>query len=315
MVIFLYGSDTVRLHEHLHKLTTRFVEERDPSGMNVTTLDATTTSASVLMEVVLAVPFLAPRRMVIIRGVCDAEDEIQEWLLGRLERLRADEDVVILVHEGALDAKNALGKALAKEQYAIAFAVPEGDALQSWIVRRVATLGGEISVDAVAHLATAIPDDMPRLGNRIHQLALAADGSMITVEDAMELVPEPLGDVVFALMDAIVKRDHTTALQLLEEQWSYRGDAQQIFGMLVRQFRIMADLISYNSAHPDAKEADVAKALALHPYVVKKTRALMRGVTRESVVRAVDALLAIDEKIKRGAGQMPELLAVFIREQ
>lgn len=315
MVIFLYGPDTVRLREHLHKLTTRFIEERDPSGMNVTTLDATATTLSEVMGVLLAVPFLASRRMVVVRGVCDAADDIQEWLLERLDRLRMDDDIVILVHEDALGAKNELGKALAKEQYAIAFAAPEGDALHAWIVRRVTALGSEISVDAVVHLATAISDDMVRLGNRVHQLALAADGAMITLEDAIALVPEPAGDVVFALMDAVVKRDHTTALQLLEQQWEYRGDAQQLFGMLVRQFRILADLISYSEMNPNAKETEIAKALALHPYVVKKTRALMRGVTRASVARAVESLLVIDEKIKRGAGHMPELLALFIREQ
>lgn len=315
MVIFLYGPDTVRLREHLHKLTTRFIEERDPSGMNVTTLDATTASAPELMEVMMAVPFLASRRMVIVRGVCDAEEDIQEWITGRLERFRTDDDVVIFMHEEKLDAKNALAKLLAKEQYAIAFATPEGDALHSWIVRRVTELGGTIAVDAVSHLASALPDDMPMLGNRLHQLVLAADGAMITREDAVALVPEPVGDVVFALMDAVVKRDHATALQLLEQQWQFRGDAQQLFGMLVRQFRIMADLISYTEANPDAKESDIAKSLSLHPYVVKKTRSLMRGITRDSIARSVDALLTIDEKIKRGAGQMPELLAVFIREQ
>jgi DNA polymerase III delta subunit len=315
MVIFLHGADTVRLRGHLQKLMTRFREERDPSGMNVSAVDAAFMPFADVMEVMLAVPFLGSRRMVVVRNACTAPEDVQEWFVDRLERLRADEDVIIFVHENALEAKNALAQALAKEQYAIAFAAPEGDALQTWIVRRVTELGGTIAVDAVTYLAGAIPDDMPCLSNRVHQLVRAADGALITVENATSLVPERGEDVVFALMDAVVKRDHTTALQLLEQQWAYRGDAQQLFGMLVRQFRIMADILSYTATHSDAKEADMAKALSLHPYVVKKTRSLMRGVTRASVVRSVDALLTIDEKIKRGAGHMPELLALFIREQ
>lgn len=315
MIIFLYGADTPRLRAHAAKIQERFQSERDPSGMNVVVVDAATEEVPAIKEQLLAMPFLAQKRMVVLQNLFEADDEVLTWFESRYDDFATCEDgvFVLMTNEDAVK-KSAFFKKLSAEKFAVAFPIPEGAKLGGWIGKQVTQMGGSIDQRAAAYLMAAIPQDTAALSLRLHQLVAYAGDAMITEEMARAFVGAKGEDVMFALMDAVTKRDRATALRLLEAQREYGSDEQQLFGMLVRQYRILADLISYREANPRSSEKEMAEALGLHPFVVKKTLPMLRSYTVGDVARAVEQLLRIDQNVKRGAADFRELLVSFVCE-
>lgn len=313
MIIFVYGTDTVRAAAHVQKLQDRFRIERDPDGFNTLVFDAKEHDVAALKEQLLAVPFLAEKRMVVVKNFFEADEALHTWILGRYDDLAGRQDgVFVFVTEQDAIKKSELFKKLCEEKFATAFPIPAGDKLEQWIARNVQEGGGTIERAAATALAQAISDDMVALSSRIHQLIAYAGGEMITLPMVHVFVPQKNEDVMFVLMDAITRKDTGRALGLLEEQASYGSEAQQIFGMLIRQYRILMDLHSYIHANPSAREQEVAQAVSLHPFVVKKTLPMVKQYTFSQLARGAAQLLAIDQKIKRGAADMSELLTLFI---
>lgn len=313
MIIFVYGKDTVRAQAHILKMQERFRQQRDPDGYNTHVFDAGEMGTPLLKEQLLAVPFLAEKRMVTVVDFFAADADFLSWVEERYDDFAAREDgVFVFVTEEDEIKKNAFFKKLAGEKFATAFPVPTGDKLEQWIARQAQECGATIDRAAVAALARAIPDDMAQLSNCVHQLASYAAGEMITEAAVRVFVPEKNEDVMFALMDAVTRKNSGQALQLLEEQWAYGSEPQQVFGMVVRQYRILIDMCSYMHANPQAREQEIAQALGLHPFVVKKTIPMVRQHSLAELASAQEQLLTIDQKIKRGAADMAELLTVFI---
>lgn len=317
MIIFVYGADTVRAQAHVQKLQERFREQRDPDGFNTLAFDVKEQEVSFLKEQLLAVPFLAEKRMVVFKNFFEADVELHAWVLQRYDDLMGREDgVFVFVTEQDAVKKNELFKKLSEEKFAAAFPVPSGDKLEQWIARQVQERGGSIDRTAVSTLARTLSDDMAQLGNRIHQLVAYAAGrgnrEMITQAMVHVFVPQKNEDMMFALMDAITRKNTNQALGLLEQQAVYGSEPQQIFGMLVRQYRILMDLYSYTAAHLAASEQEIAQALGVHPFVVKKTMPMVKQYSFDQLARGQEQLLLIDQKIKRGAADMPELLTLFI---
>src|SRR3989338_10197408 len=100
MIIFLYGPDTFRSRQHLHKMMAKFRSERDPDGLNLVRVDATKETAGQILEQILAVPFLAEKRMVVVENLLESKhDELQTELLKLIEEQRLSPANVLVFWE------------------------------------------------------------------------------------------------------------------------------------------------------------------------------------------------------------------------
>ncbi len=311
MIIFLYGADTYRLHAQLHKMQDKFIQDRDPSGMNVVTLDLSQSDAQ-NKELLLAAPFLAQKRMVIVPRLFEQASKILfEWFEQQHTMLALREDTVFVLWtelEKVKKAQSALFDVLRTQKFAQQFELPSGAQLKTWIKKLVGEYGGTIEPGAVTRIADALADDSWKLANRLHQLVMYCADRAITIKDVDIFVEAKTEDAIFALMDAITQKDRSRALQLLESQWRYGAEPMQVFGMLVRQYRILLDLHSAQQEHPNENPADLAKKLGLHPFVVKKTLPLLGRYRKVELINGERILLVMDRKIKTGAASMRELL-------
>ncbi len=309
MIIFLYGSDTYRSQIQLQKMKDKFSSERDPAGMNVVVADCSDGAEASTRELMLTSPFLAEKRMVIIRNVFDCSKEMTKWFEQQYEGMSLREDTVYVFYtDKDVVKKSTLFKRLVEEKFAQQFAAPKGKDLENWIVRLVQNLGGSIDQQSVSLLVSSCEGDVWKCANRVHQLVMYVGDRMITVADTQLFVETKVEDAIFPLMDAITRQDAGQALSLLQQQWSYGSEPMQVFGMVVRQYRIMGDILSVQSANPNADQRSIADTLGIHPFVVKKTLPMLRNYSLSDIARGQSTLLAMDRKIKTGAAQMNELL-------
>lgn len=176
MLIFLYGPDTFRSREQLKKMVSKFKADRDPQGFNVAILDCAHEEFGKILEQILAVPFLAEKRMVVLENLLTAtgKGDLQEEILKRLENKSLPESNVYLFWEGEgkpkTNAAKKLLEILSKEKYAQEFLPLTGTKLASWIESEIKIQGGKISREALNYLVNNIGGDMWRLNSLINQL-------------------------------------------------------------------------------------------------------------------------------------------------
>ena len=132
MVIFLYGKDTFRSRETLHKMITKFKTDRDPSGYNVVRFDALTEKPGVILTELYGSPFLAEKRMVIIEHALESKHvELHEKLESLVSNETAIPGTTICILFERTDTyktkiQKELLKQLAKTKYAQHFDILEG---------------------------------------------------------------------------------------------------------------------------------------------------------------------------------------------
>ncbi len=166
MIIFLYGKDTFRSRQQLKKMVEKFKKDRDPQGYNVGIFDAQEVKdASVLLENILSMPFLAEKRMVVVENLLMSKNtELQKDILGRINENRIPETNVIIFWEGVGEFKGkdakVLYERLSQEKFSQRFDELSGAVLGNWIKEEVETRGSKISSQAVLYLVNQIGGDM-----------------------------------------------------------------------------------------------------------------------------------------------------------
>lgn len=315
MIIFLYGKDTYRRRAHLHKMMEKFKADRDPQGLNTVRVDCSKEPQKV-MEQVLAAPFLAERRMVVVEHLlASKQKELQQEILKRIEEKNLPDTNVVVFWEATdayktKDAKALLAR-LQKEKYAQQFDVLKGVQLGGWVAGEVAARKGKISSHATQYLIQHTNDSW-QLSSLVDQLVAYKQGEEIGVADVQLFLDETADDNIFNLVDAIVGKQPRQAYAMIQQQYAIGEDVQFMFAMLLRQFRILIELRDLFE-RDDAQASNVlAKKLGLHPFVVKKSLPLAKRYTLEQLRQAYQLLLDLDIQIKHGEADQELLLDVFV---
>jgi DNA polymerase-3 subunit delta len=113
---------------------------------------------------------------------------------------------------------------------------------------------------------------------------------------------------IFALLDAAFSGKRDQALTLYREQRAMKVEPQLIVSMLSWQLYIMLLAKTAGTRSADA----VAKEAKLSPFVVRKSQAAVRRLTRGQIERFVSDLLALDIQLKRSSIDADEALQLYI---
>ena len=135
---------------------------------------------------------------------------------------------------------------------------------------------------------------------------------MTTVADIQLFLDEKADDNIFNLVDAIVGKQAKQAYQMIQEQYRIGEDAQFIFAMLIRQFRILLEMRDLFERDDAMQSGMLAEKLGLHPFVVKKSLPMVKRYTMDELQRIYGALLELDVKTKTGQGRPEVLLDVLV---
>ena len=317
MIIYIYGEDTFRSHQYLKQQIERFKKERDPQGMNVVFLDGQKEESGRVWNEITAMPFLAEKRMVVIKNVLSSKDtEALESLVGGIKNKKVPENNVVIFYQSEPLGKTKicaeLAKILAKEKWARHFELLAGAQLAGWIKEEVIKRGGAINSTAINFLAQNTGNDMWYLNSLLDQLVTYAEKREITLADAQLFLEEKVDDNIFNMADAVASGNHRLAFKLIQEQRRLGQEEGYLFGMITRQFRILITMRDLFNRQENISSDQMAKMLALHPFVVKKSLPLMKRLSLDKLKQIYDNLLEIDIKTKTGQADQSLLLDLFV---
>jgi DNA polymerase-3 subunit delta len=313
-ILFLYGNDEYGIAQRLHALRAVF---SDPSQaeMNTAQLDARTMSEDDWVGATTAMPFLAPKRLVLLANpsarYTDSEKRkrFQDFLL----KLPATTQLVIWEHvdtksygtkmqQQTDDLKHWLFKWMKKQGLAAErHALPMEREMPGWIMQHAKAQGGQMASSAAQRLADMVGNDTRQAAQEITKLLTYVNWSRpVTAADVETLSPLTAAPDIFAMVDALAARDGRKAQRLLHRLLEAQ-DSFSIWGMVVRQFRLL--LLAREVLDAGGGEAQAAKALGAPAFVARKALGQARGFSMQRLEQIYHRLLEIDVAAK--TGRMP----------
>ncbi len=132
------------------------------------------------------------------------------------------------------------------------------------------------------------------------------DERAITAQDVELLVPYAGTANVFAMVDAIGRRDGRTALRLLHKLLDENAAPLYLLSMIVRQFRILIQVKELSAQ--GLASSTIAKRAGLHPFVAEKAGRQAMNFSMGQLEVIYVRLLETDLAIK--TGQVDDVLAL-----
>lgn len=296
MILFLYGEDTYRLKQKVRELKNRFIDA-SLGDTNLSILDGKMISYDEIVRQILAMPFLAKSRLIIIENIIrDGKPEVREKIVEFLPKIPIS-SVVVFVEEGVPDKRTSLFKKLNQPKVSQEFPLLDETQLRRWIKKEVEARGGEIEPEAVSKLVEYVGNDLWRLSNELDKVT----GYRLQVTaDSIELLVKPqIESNIFNLIDSIGAKNKKRALQELHNLIENGQNELYILSMIVYQFRnllIVRDFVERGVSN----QYDLSKKASLHPFVAGKTLSQARNYTIDNLKKIYQMLLDFDLKMKTG---------------
>ncbi|MBV9172883.1 MAG: DNA polymerase III subunit delta [Chloroflexi bacterium] len=327
-IYLLYGEDSFGRDEAVQQLKDRM--RALPAGEhNLTELAGADATLNALRLSADAVPFLAARRMVIVRGLLSrlagrggarrtsraprksdaaAPDESQA-LLDYLADVPGTTSIAF-VEDGRLSpepmvAAIARGRAFVKE-------FPPVRDVAAWIRARAKLLEIDVDEGAVRELASLGNTDLRRLDSELKKLSAFAADRTITRNDVRELV---IGrDVaVWSLLDGLAERRTDKALRAVRALYAQGESPEALLGRDIaphmRRLLVARELAV--ASREERAATDVA-ALGLNPATLAKWMDQSEAFEPAELERALEILLDLDRQIKTGETTSEPALEVAI---
>jgi DNA polymerase-3 subunit delta len=314
-IYLLDGEDEYAIAEIIAQLSSK-LGDAATAEMNTTRLDGNSASVEQIEAAARAMPFLAPRRLVILtRPATRLTTRPQrERFLDLMNKLPASA-AVVLVEPGNLTREGRDGKPHWLVTWATSAGervfyrhcpLPTGDEMARWIQARAKSLSGSFTTQAAATLAGLVGED-PRLANQeiIKLLTYVNFARPVEVDDVQALTPLSAGVADFALLNALRSHDQHQAQSLLARMLA-EEDAIPIFQSIVSQFRDL--LLTREVLDERGGVEDVVRLVHMHPYRAKLAVEHARRYSMEALEAIYHRMLAVDTAIK--SGQMPGDLAL-----
>ena len=310
MIYLFYGDDELSILEAMQDLIQN-VGTNDLRDYNVIRLDKQSTTPEKLISSVSAVPFLSERRLIIVtdffsktKGKLKAADKGWSNIKQIVGDMPSTNDLLFRETQDAYKS-NSLFNQISEMISVREFSMPRGEAINSWIQKRVRGKGGDIDNTAVARLAYFLGSDTLALDAEIEKLILYASGRQINSNDIELVATNNHQDSIFKAVDMALN-GNANAMRSVKTILNGSESPGYILAMIHRQVRLL--IIAKMSHGENVSHNDLSKQLNLRGYALGK---LLEEVNRHSLSKLMSAhslLVKTDEKIK--LGKFKDMLAL-----
>lgn len=301
MYYLFFGQNFYSIKNKLKAIKEKFLKA-DPSALNLSELSGATLSAGDFWSAALAAPFLASKRLIIVKNLLleSKDDDFKKDLIKNLAKI-PETSLVFFIEDGNPDKRGALFKTLNRPGIAQNFELPTPNTIGNLIDEKIKENDIKISSEARNKFILYVGSDLYRAENEIMKLVLYSKHENIkTIEAKLveEMVRPESSAGIFDFIDAVGAKNHKKAVSLLNELIEAGQNELYILSMVVYQFRNMLAISSYLDRHVSTGE--MAKVAKIHPFVVQKTIGVLRKYSKETLASNYIKLGNTDFAIKTG---------------
>ncbi len=305
----LHGDDLIRRGENLARMRRSMGADGE---LNTSEFDGDATTVPDVLAAVKSLPFLADKRLVIVRGLIrhitrkgagQAGKKATDRLIDELPQL-PDFARLVLVEDDTLSAGNRVLKAARTlpNGYIGEFKKPQN--LTRWIMQRAQDeYDAEIAPRAAKAIADVVNGDLLLADNELFKLVAYVDGERaISEDDVAALTPYVAEANIFEMVDSLASGNGKRALELIQQSLhdNPRDPGFGLFGMIVRQFRLVAMTRDYLDQGGPAQAEALAKAIGAHRFTASKLPAQARRFHAQQLDAILKRLQRYDQDMKTG---------------
>lgn len=301
MIATLAGSNRFMLSQRLAELVGTFVNEHGELALE--RFDGADLSFEQLKAAVENLPFLAVRKMVVVRSASENK-ELSDKLGDLFDYISDTTDLVFV--EPKIDKRGTLYKTLKQKSELTEFKEEQSVDLMQWVVGFAKKEGGEISPADARLLIDRVGANQQMLASEVTKLVLY--NPKITQDSIVELVDQSPRSSVFDLLDAAFRGDDRTAMRLYDEQRLQRVEPQVIIGVLVWQLHLLALAKAGEGVSPD----QISKDSGVSAFALRKSVGLTRKLTLTQIAGLIEKVRRLDERLKSEAIDADESLRLLL---
>ncbi len=254
-------------------------------------------SADDIASAVRSYPTFASARVVVVRGLEDAQESVGSTLADLAARPLGD--TVLVMTAAKLDGRKKWCGQVSGQSRTFTLAAPKGRQFPPWLKRRAKRFGATISDDAASTLVDLIGTDVYRAASEVEKLAnYVLPRTTIDVADVEEAVGMTRDDTVYSLTDRIAEADARGALEIAHRMVQADQHPAYLVGMIVRHWerlRLAADVLGRG------REQDLGAFLGeSRPFIVSKLAAQARALRRNRIRTGFRLALSAESAIKGG---------------
>lgn len=232
-VYVLYGDDEFLRDAHRREVVSLAVGEADWQTC-LTVFDASAGLAEVLDEL-RTLPFLAPRRVVLIRDADSFVSAHRGVIEDYLQSPPRTATLILIVSSWPRSTR--LYKLVEKIGRTFSCVSPERG-VRKWMANVAGKRGRKISPEAVELMIEWLGNDLAILSGELEKLSLYVGcRETITADDVSTMVTATAGAGAFALKDAVIAGNVGGALAALDGMLVARGDEFLVLGLLAGHLR------------------------------------------------------------------------------
>lgn len=296
MIRTLTGSNGFLLKAELRRVVDGFVAEYTDMGLD--RIDGEEAEYDRIRESLESLPFLASKKLVVLRSPSANKEFLEkvEQLLGALP-----ETTDVIIREPKLDKRSSYYKYLKKNTEFREFNELDNYGLARWITEQV-----DIGQADAKYLAERVGANQQLLSN---ELAKLVTYNPKVTRETIDVLTEPNPQsTIFELLDSAFAGDIKQMMKLYREQRASKVEPQQIIAMLAWQLHILA-VIKYAGERTDSQIASEAK---INPYVVGKSRNILRKLTLAKLKTLIHDLAELDLKVKTTAVDADDAVQAYL---
>lgn len=317
----LHGDDDLGIDDVLKKFRAEMGSGTE-AEMNIAEFDGTTVSVAEVINAVSSYPFLADKRMVIVRGMLawltrkgagqTGKDAIAR-LQDNLPHLPSYARLIFVERESLTDKHAILQTAQAHKDAGHVLKLTAPSDPVSWIIKRTKNVyQASIDTRAAAALAAVVGEDMRLADNELAKLAdYVEPGQPITEDDVAALTAYVPEANIFKMVDAIAEGRGQMALEMLHRLMrDKKQDAFSLFGMITRQFRLL--ILAREVLDVGGSAGNVASAAKVQLFVAQSLIRQARSFTIDELERIYGSLQHADFDMKTGKIDPALALDLFV---
>jgi DNA polymerase III subunit delta len=309
-ITLLHGNDEFAITAHIDKICAGLGASPE-ADMNIARFDGRTgIDYSALNSAVNAAPFMTSRRIMVLLNPVGALNpgENRKKFLDFLKNSQPT-TTILLAEFDELKRENWLLKwaiQAAPRATVHIYNLPKRYEMPRWIESEVRKQGGKIEADAASRLAEMVGEDTRIAAQEVTKLLTYVNferaANMADVDQVCAVTSQ---GSIFDLVDALGQGDGRKA-QRTYHQMLENVDAFELWGMIIRQFRLLLqarELIDRN-----VQVQEIQKSLGLHEFVAQKVNIQAKRFSMQTLETIYHKLLEIDEGAK--TSQVPLDLAI-----
>ncbi len=300
--LFLFcGEDSFSAYQKLKIWREKFVEKYD--DLNYELIHGADLTAANFKNAIATQGFLTEKKLLVIMDFLrEGKEDERSKVADALANIDEDTVVVFFEHQKP-DARTSLYKKLKKQGQVEEFKFKSEPELADWLNKRFTAKNVACGPAEIRMLIEYVGANLWNLDNEVQKLTLyAGEGGKVSAEMIEDFVSPNLSSTVFKLTDYLGAKNVREALKVFKILAESGQEVVGVLFMLVRHFRIMAQVKELSEQ--GMRAAEIARKIKEHPFVVNKMMPQVRKFNIPEIRKIYAVLGEIDAGIKTGRIRM-----------